>query len=290
VISTGLGLTVNYGSRQPAVAERSFGMLKWSLKPGASNVVDLSYPLKPGMTLMKPGYPDIEFENEFSPVVDETGYPPRGFFARLVRTHPNGFLEQYGTHTEASAHAFGTRGLFIDQYPVGQFVGPGVVFDITEKAMNNREYKVTVADVQEWKKKHGKIPDGAIVVIKSGQDRYWGDYTAYFGVDKDGKHHYPGISPDACQWLVDNCRINAVCTDCAMIDGQPEVKTPNYPEGKFPHGLAREITMQPPRNILNVEYMANTSKLPESGALIIIAPINWVGGCGGTVRALAILP
>jgi len=265
-------------------------MSKWEIKPGASNVIDLSFPMQPGMTLMKPGYVDLEYIVEFTPEVDETGYPERGYFARRVRTGPEGMLEQYGTHVEASAHAFGTRGKFIDEYPLSSFIGPGMVIDIIEKVKANPEYKVTVDDIMDWKKRNGEIPDGAIVIVKSGWDRYWGDYNAYFGVDAAGKHHYPGIGPDACQWLVENCKISAVGSDTATIDGQPVIPVPGYPEDKMEHGLSRETVMKPPHNILNIEYMANISKLPESGALIIIAPINFVGGCGGTVRALAILP
>ncbi len=267
-------------------------MTKWEFKAGVTKVVDLSYPMEPNMTLMRPGYPNLEYRIQAgsSPEVDETGYPPRGYFARSVTTGPEGLLEIYGTHVEASSHAFGTRGINIDEYPLSAFIGPGVVIDAVDKAKENPEYRITVDDLLAWERKHGQIPDGAIMVLNTGWGRYWGDYDAFFGVDEKGHWHFPGISPPACQWLVDNRRINAIGTDAATIDGHPSVPVPGYPPDKLGHGLARETVMRPPHNILNIEYMANVDRLPESGSLIICAPINFVGGSGGMARCLAILP
>ena len=159
-----------------------------------------------------------------------------------------------------------------------------------DKAIANPEYKVSVDDLLVWKRNHGEIPDGAIIVLNNGWGEYWGDYDAFFRVDERRHYHFPGISPEACQWLIDNCHIKAIGTDTAAIDGCPAVRVPGYPKDRLAHGLAREIVMRPPHNILNIEYMANVDQLPESGSLIICAPINFVGGYAGLVRCLAILP
>ncbi len=273
-------------------------MKGWVIKPNAANVIDLSYPIKPGMTLSKSTYPDLEFKPYVRAggacpsviEVDETGYPLAGKYAQYVNTGPDGFLEGYGTHVESSSHNFGTRGRTIDQYPLSTFICPGVVIKIMNKAKTNPEYKVTVDDLLAWQKKYGKIPDGAIIVLNTGWGKYWGDYNAFFGIDEKGKSHLPGISPEACQWLVDNCHISAVGTDTNSISGSPSVLVPDFPKGRRAHSLAGDILMSPPHNILHMAYMANVDRLPESGSLIICAPINFVGGYGGTVRALAVLP
>lgn len=276
--------------------EKDLTKKEWTIKPGATNVIDLSYPMEPGMTLLRPIYPDLEYKitemegKKLVPDVDDTGYPLQGFYARFVTTGPNGLMEGYGTHVEASSHAFGVRGLNIDQYPLSAFIGPGVVINIADKAANNHEYNTTVDDLLAWEKKHDKIPDGAIVILNNGWGKYWGDYDAFFGVDKENRHHYPGISPEACQWLINNRKINAIGTDAATIDGRPQVPVPGYPKGRTPHGLAREITMSPPHHLLNIEYLANVDKLPERGSLVICAPINFVGGYAGVARCLGVLP
>lgn len=264
----------------------------WTIRRDAKNIIDLSYPMMPGMTLLKPIYADVEFKiyRGHLPEVDETGYPPKGYYARCVSSGPDGLLEGHGTHVEASSHAFGTRGMNIDEYPLTAFIGAGVVIEIPSKAEENPEYKATVDDLKAWEKKHGEIPAGSILILNTGRGRRWGDYDAFFGVDKAGQYHYPGIGPEACKWLVEHRTISAIGTDAATIDGWPGAPVPGYPKGRTPHGLAREVVMSPPYHILNIEYLANVDKLPESGALIICAPINFVGGYAGMVRCLAVLP
>jgi len=78
--------------------------------------------------------------------------------------------------------------------------------------------------------------------------------------------------------------------DTATIDGRPAVPVPGYPKDRMALGLSRKITMSPPHNILHIEYLANLDELPESGSLIICAPINFVGGYAGVVRCLGVLP
>jgi kynurenine formamidase len=267
----------------------------WIIKADATNVIDLSYPLKPGMSLAQPTYGELIFDiHEMNgvkdvPEVDETGYPLEGFYSRVVRSHPNGIMEAYGTHVEASSHAFGARGRNIDEYPLSAFIGPGVVIDICDRTEGDPGYWVCVNEVSAWEKKHGKIPSGAIVVLNTGRHKDWGDYDRYFGVDKNGEYHYPGIRPEACELLVER-RVSAVGTDAPTADGRPRIPVPNYPQDRRPHGLPREILMRPGNDILFIGYLANVDKLPEVGSLIICAPINFVRGSGGMARILAVLP
>ena len=267
-------------------------MAKFSIDVSPSKIIDLSYPLQPGMTLMKPVYPDLEYITpaDSRPEIDNTGYPLNGYFARFVTNGPNGLLELYGTHVEASSHAFGTRGLNINDYPMNSFVGPGVVIDATNRVVSDPGYKIGLDNLLDWEVKHGRIPDGAILILKTGWGERWGDYNAFLGISPDGSRHIPGISPDACRWLVDNRHINAIGTETATIDGQPHADVPGYPAGRLPHEIAREIIMQPPHNILIIEYMANVDRLPEAGSVIVCAPVNFVGGSGGMVRGIAFLP
>jgi len=257
----------------------------WLIRKGATNVIDLSYPIAPEMTQAK-FYPKYQADiwMGLSPEVDpDSGYPVKGWYARMITS----MLEGHGTHVEASSHSYGERGLNIDEYPLRRFIGPAVVIDIRAKAKANPDYRVTVDDLLLWEKKYGRIPDGAFVIIYSGWGRYWGNDQAYFGLDKEGKQHYPSLSLAACRWLVENRYISAVGTECAALDGgvrETETKRP------FANGPTRDILQAPPNDILYISYMANVDKLPERGVLIIAAPINFKGGYAGTVRALAVIP
>ncbi len=67
------------------------------------------------------------------------------------------------------------------QVPLSSFVGEACVLDITEKARRNRDYLLTVDDINEWEQKHGKIGPGCIVLLNTGQAAYWPDAERFYG-------------------------------------------------------------------------------------------------------------
>ena len=72
----------------------------------------------------------------------------------------------------------------------------------------NLDTSCTLQDLLEWEGKHGMIPDHAVVCLYTGRSKFWGDENNYFGRAKDALQndtdiHFPGFSPEAAQWLVD---------------------------------------------------------------------------------------
>ena len=72
----------------------------------------------------------------------------------------------------------------------------------------NLDTSCTLQDLLEWEGKHGMIPDHAVVCLYTGRSKFWGDENNYFGRTKDALQndtdiHFPGFSPEAAQWLVD---------------------------------------------------------------------------------------
>ncbi|HBY57494.1 MAG TPA: hypothetical protein DEG96_06505 [Candidatus Atribacteria bacterium] len=268
----------------------------WTIKLGATNVIDLSYPLyknNEGMS-MSDVYIPLDIRDEitlgsktipFPATVDDNGYPVNGFYAREIY----GMLEGHGTHVEASSHGFGELGRNIDDYPLSRFIGPAVVINIEAKAVKNPDYEITVEDLRVWEKKYGKIPDGACVILFSGRGKYWGDKETYFGMDAEGKAHYPGFSIEAAKFLVKDRHISMMATDCPTAESALQKRTIKT-ERAFGSAPVRDIVQCPPNDVIIIEYLANVEKLPESGALIIAAPINFVDGAQGTARILAVLP
>ena len=97
------------------------------------------------------------------------------------------------------------------------------------------------------------------------------------GADAVAKLHFPGIDPDAAEWLVKNRKIKAVGLDVASVDyGQSkDFKT---------HQILYE------QNIPGFENVANLDKLPVKGAFIIALPMKIKGGSGAPLRIVAIVP
>ena len=80
------------------------------------------------------------------------------------------------------------------------------------RALNDRDYQVGIADFKNWEQEHGRIEDGAIILLNTGYGRFWPDREKYMGTAERGADavqdlHFPGLDPDAARWLVDNRNI-----------------------------------------------------------------------------------
>ena len=83
---------------------------------------------------------------------------------------------------------------------------------MVEKVTRDRDYAVTVQDVQEFEDKYGRLHQNDIVLIKTGFSRYYHlGAKEYLGFDEhvDGaydpntsKLSFPGISKAAAEYLV----------------------------------------------------------------------------------------
>jgi kynurenine formamidase len=155
-----------------------------------------------------------------------------------------------------------------------------VVIDCTAAAARDRDYTLTVADLDAWENAHGAIPDRAIVLVRTGWGRFWPDKKQYLGSDVPGDTaglHFPGIGRDAAQWLVTHHNIAGVGIDTASLD----------------HGPSRDFIAHRILNgagIYGLENVAHLDRVPITGATAIALPMKIKGGSGGPVRLIAILP
>ncbi|MBD0297112.1 MAG: cyclase family protein, partial [Flavisolibacter sp.] len=94
------------------------------------------------------------------------------------------------------------------------------------------------------------------------------------GTEGVAQLHFPGIHPDAAQWLVQHRKIKAVGLDTPSVD---------YGQSKDfkPHQLLYA------QNICGFENVANLNQLPVKGAYIIALPMKIKGGSGGPLRIIA---
>jgi len=188
--------------------------------------------------------------------------------------------EHGGTHFDAPVH-FAQGGKTIEQVPVEQLHGPGIVIDVTRQSAANRDYLVTTEDFENWERQYGKIPNGAIILLNTGSGALWDDHLKYTGTLKTGKEgvdelHFPGLDPGAAQWLVDNRNIRGIGLDTPSIDyGQSkDFKTHRI---LFAAGITA------------YENLANLNQLPASGAYIIALPMKIRGGSGAPLRIVAVI-
>ena len=75
-----------------------------------------------------------------------------------------------------------------------------------EAALADPDYRVTRADLKAHERRYGRIPQGAIVLLRTGYGRYWPDASAISappsGAQAVPKLHFPGLHPGGARWLV----------------------------------------------------------------------------------------
>jgi kynurenine formamidase len=195
--------------------------------------------------------------------------------------HRMRLAEHGGTHLDAPSH-FHEGGSPAERVPLDRLVAAAVVMDVREACAKNADYAASVADLERFEAAHGRIPDGAALLLHTGFAGRWPDRARYLGTDERGagavaKLHFPGLDPAAARWLVASRKLAAVGIDTASID-------PGQSERFETHQVlfAAEIPA--------FENLARLDRLPATGATLIALPMKITGGSGGPLRAIAILP
>lgn len=206
---------------------------------------------------------------------EEWGMSPGGYWYASA-----GFAasEHLGTHIDSPIH-FGKDQATTDNIPLQRLIGPAVVLDITGACAKADDYQLSRTDVENWERTNGRIPAGAIVLIRTGWAKFWPDRTRYMGTAKDGdvrNLHFPGISLDAAKIFIDR-RVDGVGIDTASLDHGPSTDFRT-------HRVLNEA------GIYGLENVAGLDRLPPSGATIVALPMKIRNGTGGPVRILAMLP
>lgn len=184
------------------------------------------------------------------------------------------FGEHAGTHVDIPAH-FVADGVTVDDYEAVNLIGPAVVIDISAKAAEVADSTVDVADIEAWESVNGEIPSGAIVFLYSGWDAKWNDKEAFRNADADGVQHYPGFSPEAATFLVEERDIHGIGVDTLSLDigaaTSFDVHVTILSAGKF-----------------GIEGVANLAAIKDRQATVIVGVPRWEEGSGGPARVLAL--
>jgi len=190
--------------------------------------------------------------------------------------------EHSGTHFDAPHHWITGKDYadgYTDTLPVQRLVAPVNVLDFSKACAADPDFLLTIDHVKAWEATHGAISKGEWVVLRSDWDRFANDEAKFLNADETGPHT-PGPTAEVVQYLIDK-GIVGWGSQCIGTDaGQAGGMTPPFPA----HNLLHK------NNCYGLASLANLSKLPPKGAILIAAPPKIQNGTGSPIRALALVP
>ena len=232
--------------------------------------MDLTHAFAPGIPHWK-GAPDERVKTLYT--VDKDGF----------RINEYCHIGQWGTHVDPPAH-FHEGLLSLDQIDPKDMLMPLVVIDVHEKVTKNPDYVLSVEDVAAWEKRHGTVPKGAFVAMRTDWSKRWPDDAALANKDAKGVFHYPGWSKAGAQAVVRAARHHRF-----RARRRPRIPIPAHATTKDDYSLESYILGL---NHYQVELLANLDQVPEAGAsLVWVTSFPKVAeGAGFPACVIAVVP
>jgi kynurenine formamidase len=263
----GLVCVLCLGGALPAVRAAEPASLSDALAVLKSHrFVDLTHSFAPGIPHWK-GAPDERVKTLYT--VDKDGFQIQEFC----------HVGQWGTHVDSPAHFHpGLR--TVDQIDPRDMVMPLVVLDAHDKVARNADYVLSLEDVGAWEKRHGRIPKGAFVAMRTDWSKRWPDDAALANRDAKGVDHYPGWSKEVLKLLYEERGITASGHETTDTD-------PGFATTKDDYSLESYILGT---NHYQIELLANLDQVPEAGGIVIVSFPKPGNGSGFPARVIAIVP
>ncbi len=226
--------------------------------------IDLTHTLTPDIPVWK-GFGPAKFEPTLNP---ETGKPYQYQTDGFEATRYLLSTDQFGTQLDPPAH-WAPEYPAIDELPPTYAVRPLVVISIVGQVARDPGYHLQVADITQWEARHGQIPAGSVVMVRSDWSKEWPDPALAT------RTVFPGVSLAALQFLHQQRHI--------LFHGHEPLDTDSTPtlEGEswlMHHGYAQ------------AEGVAHLDRVAETGCLVTIGYPKFQGGLGGYARYVAICP
>ncbi len=246
-----------------------------ALAAGTIRVIDLTHTLTPEFpTIVMP--PELgqcaPFRMEEVSRYDERG--PAWYWNNFSMG------EHTGTHFDAPIHWVTGKELpdnAVDTIPPEHFLAAACVIDSSAESAADADFVLTIAVVEAWEAKHGRIPPKSWVLLRT--DWYKLPPKQYVNLLDDGPHS-PGPAPAVVKWLVEERDVHGFGTETIGTDaGQAAHFTPPYPAHHYMHGRGR----------YGLQCLANLDQLPATGALLLTAPLKIRQGSGSPLRVLALI-
>lgn len=246
------------------------------LAAGRVVVIDLTQPLGPDTPVI--GLPDIFAASPGVSIDVISRYDGKGpgWYWNSISMG-----EHTGTHFDAPVHWISGRDLpnnTTDTIPVARFIGPACVIDITAEVDANEDYLLDVAALERWEARHGRVPRGAWVLLRTGWNKR-SSASTFLNVRDDGPHG-PGFAQATSLLLAAERDVLGVGVETIGTDaGQAGRFDPPFPNHNIMHGHGK----------FGLASLCNLERLPPTGSVVIAAPLKIVGGSGSPVRAIALV-
>jgi kynurenine formamidase len=232
----------------------------------AHRFVDLTHAFAPGIPHWK-GAPDERVKTLYT--VDKDGF----------RINEYCHIGQWGTHVDPPAH-FHSGLHTVDQIDLKDMLMPLVVIDVHDKVAKNPDYVLTLSDVAAWESRHGPVPKGAFVAMRTDWSKRWPDDAKLANKDSAGVFHYPGWSKDVLQLLYEKRGIAASGHETTDTDPGAATTKDDYSLESYVLGL----------NHYQIELLANLDQVPEAGAVVWVTFPKVLDGSGFPARVIAVVP
>jgi kynurenine formamidase len=112
--------------------------------------------------------------------------------------------------------------------------------------------------------------------MHSGWGRYANDAAKYTGKDGAGVFHFPGIHPQAAEWLLKERHVTGVAVDTLSLDPGPSNDFRTHatwlPSGRW-----------------GIENLANLEQVPPTGAALVVGVPKVKGATGAPARIFALI-
>ncbi len=182
------------------------------------------------------------------------------------RAHRIATTAGMGTHMDAPVHC-SPGGATIDMLPLESLIVPCVVIDVSAQA--DERYRVSVVAVEAFENVHGVIPEGSLVIIRTGWDRYWSDPEHY-----RNNYQFPSITVEAARFLLAR----------GIVGLGVDTFSADRPIDEF---RVHEAVLGAGKYL--VENIAHSDQLPPVGAFVGIFPLKLKGGSESPIRLIGFI-
>lgn len=187
--------------------------------------------------------------------------------------------EHVGTHFDAPVHwVTGKSGKDVSQVPARELIAPAVVIDQSARCADNPDYLLEVQDIEAWQREHGPLPRGGWLLYRTGWDTRAQDEATFLNANETGPHT-PGMSVACARWLAEQPILGVGVETVGTDAGAAHSFDPPFPCHSFLLGAGK----------YGLTQLANLSKLPATGTVLVVAPLPIVRGSGSPARVLALV-
>jgi kynurenine formamidase len=188
--------------------------------------------------------------------------------------------EHTGTHFDAPNHwVTGRDGSDVADVPVDRLIRPVVVLDLSAEAAADPDFLLEVEHIRSWESEHGPLPDGGWMIYRTGWDSRSSSQQEFLNANETGPHT-PGMSVECARWVAEQSPVVGVGVETVGTDaGAAHSFDPAFPCHSYLMGSGK----------YGLTQLQNVSRLPATGAVLIVGPLPIVSGSGAPARAVALV-